>query len=396
MKIALVGPTYPFRGGISHYTTLLARHLRQRHEVRFFTFRRQYPAWLFPGRSDRDPSEEAAQLRAEAEPMLDSLNPLTWWRTARAIQAAQPEVLVLQWTVWFWGPLLLTLVALARRWSPTTRVVLLCHNATPHETGGRLVRLLAGWMQGRLARQSAAILCHSKADLAVLQGMAPKVRARAVMMPTFGALAQSAATLSQAEARRELGVSEEGPVLLFFGFVRPYKGLDVLFGAMPAVLARYPEATLLVAGEWWKDALPARDLLATLGIEQRVRLLDEYLPNDRLPALFAAADVAVLPYRSATQSAVVQLAFGFGLPVITTTVGGLPEAVQHEVSGLLVPPGDAEALAGAILRYLDEGWRERLTPGVEAARSRFSWEALVEAIEEAVAAVPYRVREGTP
>lgn len=381
LKIALVGPTYPFRGGISHYTTLLAQHLRERHALRFFTFRRQYPAWLFPGRSDRDPSAAEAGLRTDAEPLLDSLNPLSWWRTARAIGAQEPDVLVLQWTVPFWGPLLLTLLLLVQRWSPGTRVVLLCHNATPHERGGKVVNRVAGWMQATLARRSNALLCHSAADLAVLQRMAPSVRACAVMHPTYEALAQTAPMPSQAEARLMLGLLSDAPVLLFFGFVRPYKGVDVLFRAMPTVLSRFPAATLLVAGEWWKDALPERAWIARLGIAEQVRLLDEYLPNDRLPALFAAANAVVLPYRAATQSGVVQLAFGFGVPVITTTVGGLPEAVQHEGNGLLVAPDDPDALAAAIVRYLSEGWRERLTPGVAEARQRFSWGALVEAIE---------------
>jgi glycosyltransferase involved in cell wall biosynthesis len=375
--VAVVGPTYPFRGGISHYTTLLVRALRARHEVFFVTYQRQYPALLFPGRSDSDPSGENA-LWVEAEPLIDSLNPLTWYRAARAIARQQPQLLVLQWTVSFWGPLLLTLLALVRRGSPRTRVVLLCHNATPHEGRGRA----GAWMQTALARRCDALICHSTTDQAVLRQMASGKPIRVVMHPSYEALAQRGNPIPQEAARASLDVRGD-PVILFFGFVRHYKGVDLLFRAMPRILEEFPKAFLIVAGEWWKDALPAREEVTRLALGERVRLLDDYLPNERLPLLFAAADVMALPYRSATQSGVVQLAYGFDLPVITTAVGGLPEAVQHEVSGLVVPPDNPEALAEAVIRYHREGWHERLRPGVAHARERFSWEAMVEAIEQA-------------
>lgn len=379
MRITLIGPTYPFRGGISHYTTLLYQALAERHEVQCISFRRQYPAWLYPGRSDQDPSETTTVTRVEARPLIDSLNPLSWLQAAWAIRQQQPDVLLLQWTVSFWGPLLLTLLLLLRWGLPRTRRLLLCHNARPHERGG----WLGYQLQRAVARRCHGILCHSQEDAATMRQMVGEIPVTVVMLPTYAPLATQSPPSSPAVARVALGFEDAEPLLLFFGFVRPYKGVDLLFQAMPEVLAAYPEARLVVAGEWWADALPAREWLEKLGLHKSVQLLDEYIPNERLPLLFQAADVVVLPYRSATQSAVVQLAYGFGVPVITTRVGGLPEGVEHEGSGLLVPPDDPAALAAAIVRYQREGWRERLRPGVAAARERFSWAALVEEIEQA-------------
>ncbi|MGB0389470.1 MAG: glycosyltransferase family 4 protein, partial [Ardenticatenaceae bacterium] len=173
---------------------------------------------------------------------------------------------------------------------------------------------------------------------------------------------------------------ERTPSLLFFGFVRPYKGVELLFEAMPQVLRALPQAHLTVAGEWWGAAGDPQQLLSP-EIEHAVTIINRYISNEEMATLFEKADVVVLPYRSATQSGVVQLAYGFGVPVITTTVGGLPEAVQHQQSGLLVPPNDPEALANAIIRYHQDAWRARLAEGVEAARKRFSWQAMVEALE---------------
>ncbi|MDQ4075541.1 MAG: glycosyltransferase family 4 protein [Chloroflexota bacterium] len=368
LKIVLVGPTYPFRGGISHYTTLLCQHLRKRHEVRFFTFRRQYPTWLFPGRSDRDEASEAV-LHVEGEAVLDGVNPLTWWRVARSIQHTPPDLLIVQWTVSYWIPMLWLLTRFA---PPSTRTVMICHNASPHEQGRPLVARLMHWLQRQVMAQVDHLICHAESDVQELRTLLPEKPITRVMLPSYQALAELTPPVKRAKRGK--------PHLLFFGFVRPYKGVDLLLEAMPKVLAALPDAYLTVAGEWW-DAAGDPEAQLDPALRNSVEIVNRYLPNEEMAALFHAADVVVLPYRSATQSAVVQLAYGFGVPVITTAIGGLPEAVAHEESGFVVPPHDPEALADAIIRYHTEGWRKRLAPGVTAARERFSWTKMIEELE---------------
>ena len=171
------------------------------------------------------------------------------------------------------------------------------------------------------------------------------------------------------------------PILLFFGFVRPYKGLDVLLEALPIILREFP-VHLLIVGEIWGDETDYRTQIERLGLSSHVTIVNQYIPNEDLRRYFGAADVVVLPYRSATQSGVIQLAFGFGKPVITTQVGGLAEAVVDDVSGLIVPPGDTSALADAVIRFYRHHLGPRLVTGVAAHSDRFSWDRLVEIVEE--------------
>ncbi|MCB0078566.1 MAG: glycosyltransferase family 4 protein [Anaerolineales bacterium] len=364
-RIVLVGPTYPLRGGISHYTTLLADALRQRHEIHLFGFSRQYPDWLYPGRAQQEPTPTGLPI-VTPERTLDGVNPISWWRTARTIRRLSPDCLILQWTVPYWAPLLWLLL---RGVPASTTKLIICHNATPHEVG-RAAGLRESVQRALLSRADG-LICHASSDQQRLQTMLPQQRIERVMHPTYAPLAAPTN-----EPTHQAG----GPHLLFFGFVRPYKGVDLLLRAMPHVLAAFPEATLTIAGEWWE---PSDALLAPLTphVRHAITVHDRYIPHDEMAALFHAADVVVLPYRSATQSGVVQLAFGFGLPVITTDVGGLAEAVRHEESGLLVPPNDPQALADEIIRYVREGWRERLAAGVAESRDRFSWDVLVDTVE---------------
>ncbi|MGH2542977.1 MAG: glycosyltransferase family 4 protein [Ardenticatenaceae bacterium] len=368
-EIILVGPTYPFRGGISHYTTLLCRRLREEYEVRFFTFRRQYPRFLFPGRSDRD-EESGAALQVEGEALLDGVNPWTWWKAAQEIRRAQPDLLLLQWTVSYWSLMLWLLMRLA---PAETRIVMICHNAAPHEKGHALAARFNRGLQRAVMARADHLICHAESDVEQLRALLPGKPITKVMHPTYADLAMLASP------SREEAANRGEPHLLFLGFVRPYKGVDILLQAMPQVLKALPDARLTIAGEWWAGAGQPEQRLDPVA-RHAVKIVDRYIPNEELATLVGSADVVVLPYRTATQSGVVQLAFGFGVPVITTAVGGLPEAVQHEISGLLVPPENPTALAEAIIRYHREGWRERLAPGVAAARQRFSWDALVEAL----------------
>jgi glycosyltransferase involved in cell wall biosynthesis len=368
MRVALVGPTYPYRGGIAHHTTLLSEALRKKHDLLFVSFTRQYPKFLFPGKSDKEPGAKAV-AETQVEYLLDSMNPLSWVATARRIARFKPELLILPWWVAFWAPQFWTLSFLVRRFC-RVRVVLMCHNVLEHEAG--------------IFKAVATRLMFSCADRIVTQSASETERARNLLgegasittgfHPTYAPLAKDVPDVAEARKILQLGKKK---VLLFFGFVRPYKGLDVLLEAMPKIIAKH-DVLLLVVGEFWKDKGRYLQQIQDLNIEQCVRIHDEYVPNEAVGRYFAAADLVVQPYRSATGSGISQLAYGFGKPVVATRVGNLDEVVEDGVSGRLVPPGDAKALAAAVNESLEDGVLQPMSQNAALVAEKFSWDRLAE------------------
>jgi glycosyltransferase involved in cell wall biosynthesis len=371
VKVVLIGPTYPYRGGISHYTTLLYQHLSAAHEVKFYSFKRQYPAFLFPGRTDRDPSH--SPLRADCEYLLDPSNPLTWLKTFRRIREDRPDALILQWWVPYWAPAFACIAGLVRRFT-ATRVMFICHNVFPHERSvvdRALVRLAL--------TQGQFFIVHSEEDQKKLQSLLPEARVRKAFIPPCSVF--NAASISEEKAKKELSL--QGRTVLFFGFVRPYKGLEILLRALPEVVERVG-AHLLIVGEFWTGEEHYTVLIRDLGLEGHVTIVNEYVPNEKVGLYFTASDVVVLPYVEATQSAVVPIAYSFHKPVITTDVGGLAEVVKDGVTGIIVPPQDSAALARAIIRYFEEDLGREFISNIRAqmAGETLSWNRLVQLIEE--------------
>jgi glycosyltransferase involved in cell wall biosynthesis len=373
MRICLIGPSYPFRGGITHYTTLLYRHLRLRHETAFFSFSRQYPKWLFPGKSDRDNSQIA--LKEEGvEAILDSMNPWSWYVTYKKIKAYRPELVIFPWWVFFWTPQFSFLTSLIRR-NTKTRILFICHNVVEHES-----RLIARWCTKFVLQRGNLFIVHSKEDLQNLKKMFPQTKVRQTYHPSYDEFPRSG--LSKESARRLLGV--EGNIILFFGFVRPYKGLDYLLEALPRILSEQ-KVTLLVVGEFWTDKERYLQKIHILGLDGAIRIIDAYVPNEEIERYFVAADLLVMPYTSATGSGVVQLSFGFDLPVLVTAVGALPEVVADGVTGFVVPPRDPKAIAEKTVAFFKNGLTDAFAKNIEKEKHRFTWVNVVETIEELAA-----------
>jgi glycosyltransferase involved in cell wall biosynthesis len=371
MRIALVGPLAPWRGGLAQYLALLGEALARRAEVRAVTFTRQYPGLLFPGGSQLDPAAERPGFPVEA--LLDSIGPPSWRRTAAHLERFAPGAVVLKWWMPFFAPAFASAVGPLRR--AGTRVVLVCDNLVPHEHRP-FDRELTSWM----LRNSDGYLVMSESverDLAALKPGAPF---RRVPHPLYAQFDRGRFT--RASARERLGLPPDGEVAVFFGYVRAYKGLDTLLEAWPRVRARRP-VTLVVAGDFYEDPAPYRARAAAAG-DGAVRLLEGYLPDPDVEALFKAADVVVLPYHSATQSGVTHVAYALGVPVIITDVGGLAETVHAGTTGLVVPPRDPGALAEAVVRYFADGLGPQLREGVRALQAAHSWEVLADHTVELV------------
>jgi len=371
VRAAILGPTYPHRGGIAHYTTLLAGALHARHSLSIVSFRRLYPGFLFPGTTQFDTSTAPIQPPVPPEPILDSLNPWSWTRAGSRLRALGPDFLVVPWWHPFFGPALGTASRRARGGGRRPARIFLCHNVSPHE-GTPLDRVLTAYGLGG----ADAFLVHARSEAAKLADLARGRPVRVHPHPSYEIFSESAP--GREEARRALGLT--GRVLLFFGYVRPYKGLEDLLVAL--TLAR-PDAwdRLVIVGEFYEPPERYSALLADPRLRERVTVVNRYVPNEEVARYFAAADVAALPYREATGSGIAQVAFGAGVPVIATRTGGLEEVVEEGVTGLLVPPRDPPALARAIERYFAEDLGPHLRQGVARARHRFGWEGLVEAIE---------------
>lgn len=364
----MIGVSHPFRGGIAHYSTLFVRTLREKYRVSFINFTRQYPRLMFPGRTQFDDSLNP--LLESNERCIDSLNPISWYRTATLLNRRDPDLIIFQWWHPFFAPAFGTIVRLLKP-ALRRRVAFLCHNVLPHE---------ASPMQRALTRfafgNTRFYIVHSEEDSRHLRDLQPGAVITKGHHPTYAELGTALPRTKQ-EARRELGISEDSKTLLFFGLIRPYKGLRYLIEAMPKVVAQL-DCQLLVAGEFYEDKQPYRDLIASLELKDRIQLVDRYIPNENVGLYFAAADVVVLPYVSATQSGIVQIAFGLDRPVISTKVGGLPEAVDHGKTGLLVEPQSAERLAEAILEYFHSDLESGFTAEIRRQKGRFDWsQALV-------------------
>jgi glycosyltransferase involved in cell wall biosynthesis len=368
-RFCCIGPAYPYRGGISHYNTCLMRELAKHGEVGAINFSRLYPGFLFPGRTQLD--ESSRPLTAESERLIDSINPFTWIRAGLRAARMKPDLVLVQWWHPFFAPVFFTIAAVLRLARRGT-IIFICHNVLPHESS--------------LVDRALARLAFSLADGFLVQSHEDRekllrIRARAPVAvhphPIYDFF--DTGSLSKAEARRLAGVGE-GPLLLFFGYVRAYKGLAYLLEAMPLIREKVP-ARLLVVGEFYEDRAPYDRIVARLGLGETVRFEDRYVGNEEVERYFVASDLVILPYVSATQSGIVQIAIAFDRPVIVTSVGGLPEAVSPGRTGFVVPPRDPAALAGAVVRFFEERWAERMAPLFADEKRRFSWGAMVEAID---------------
>lgn len=365
----IVGPTHPYRGGIPRHTTLMAEAIAARGaDLRVITFRRQYPSWLYKGATDRDP-DQLPPVGFAPDPRLDSIGPRTWRSTALTIAQAHPDVLIAVWWHPFFAPMYGALLRQVRRRSPKIIQVALCHNVIPHETS-RADRVLTR----RALTPVDGLVVHAESQRELANSLLGPTPVLVTPHPTYPV---------DIDARSRRRAPGDPTNLLFFGLIRQYKGVDVLLRALPMVL-RERRVRLVVAGEFWEPTRSYTDLVDDLGIGDHVDLRPGYVPDADLMKLLSDADLVVAPYRTATTSAAVEMAFGAGLPVVASRVGGLADQVDHGVNGLLVPPDEPAALASALIEATAPASLDELTQHARADETIRTWDGLVEDVERFV------------
>jgi glycosyltransferase involved in cell wall biosynthesis len=337
---------------------MLHRALSETTDHLTISFSRQYPALIFPGESDRDQAYKGYK-ESDVEYLIDSLNPLTWRQTVRRILDFNAEIVILPWWTVYWAFCFGYLVRSLRRHG--MEVIFLCHNVVEHES--------AGW-KSRLTRwvlsQGSRFVVHTREDKANLQQLIPDAEIKVHAHPIY----------DQFPAPKNEWPKRGALELLYYGFVRPYKGLDLLIEAMAQTA---DDVYLTIAGEFWDGEKQIRKRIKALGLSDRVELRARYHTEEETAELFARCDVVVLPYRSATGSGVVPIAYHYNKPVIITRVGGLPDVVHHDETGKLVAPENVKALAEAI-NSMTRAEAEAMVPAIQTLKRSMTWSSLATAL----------------
>ncbi len=372
MNVVIIGPAYPLRGGLATYNERLARaFLAAGDEVRIVTFSLQYPGFLFPGQTQF--STEAGPADLDIEVSINSVNPLSWVGVGRRLRRARPDLVVFRFWLPFMGPALGTVARLARG-NGHTRIVAITDNVIPHEK-----RPGDGPLTRYFLRACDGFVTMSRAVLADLQqlgfGRKPALYRPHPLYDNFGPAKPKAAALAA------LGLSPQFQYVLFFGFIRAYKGLDILLEALADAQVAALPIKLIIAGEFYEDAAPYEMLIKKHDLESRLVRATDFIPNEQVANYFSAADLVIQPYKNATQSGVSQVAYHFGRPMLVTDVGGLAELIPAGVVGYVVPPTPA-AIADALVDFYANDREAAFAAGVRQEAKKFSWEVMVAALKE--------------
>lgn len=368
-KIVILGSAHPLRGGLSAFNERLAYQLQaEGHDVQIYTFSLQYPNFLFPGTSQY--SDEPAPSDLNIAIKVNSINPFNWIKIGRELKKLRPDILVVKFWLPFMGPCFGTILRIMKR-NKHTRVISVLDNVIPHEK-----RIGDRPFTQYFLKAVDACIAMSRSVQADLKSLQPAIPCAFIPHPLYD---HFGAVESSSRARASLKIGENEKVILFFGFIRKYKGLDILLEAMADERIRAAGIKLLVAGEFYEDANFYTDLINSLGIASSCIMHTDFIPNSEVAKYFNAADVVVQPYRTATQSGISQMAYHFEKPMIVTNVGGLPEIVPNGKVGF-VTEVSAQAIAEAILKFYSDKQAEKLVAGVIEEKRKYEWHHMSAAI----------------
>ena len=381
-NIVIIGPAHPLRGGLASYNERLAREfMQQGHQVTIYTFSLQYPGFLFPGTTQFSTERAPADLNIHIR--INSINPFNWISVGRELKKKRPDLIVVRYWLPFMGPCLGSIIRIVKQ-NKHTKIVCIADNIIPHEKRVGDVSFTKYFVAA-----IDAFITMSEKVLGDLTQFAPGKPAQFVAHPLYDNFGEK---ISKEEARKYLGIALDEKILLFFGFIRKYKGLDILLDAMKILkvsseklsvsdnLPLRADCKLLIAGEFYEDRKAYDEQIERLGIKDSLILKTAFIADSEVKYYLCAADVVVQPYRSATQSGVTPLAYHFEKPMIVTNVGGLPSLVPDDKVGLIAEPM-AESIATKIQEYFQKGAAHFL-PNLIEEKKKYSWSKMVQTIFE--------------
>ncbi|MEM9821516.1 MAG: glycosyltransferase [Bacteroidota bacterium] len=344
-KIVLIGPTYPYRGGNSLFMSYLYVSLKDHFEVTFINYSVLYPSLLFPGTTQYDKSEEHFE-KVPSLRLINSMNPISWYKTAQHINGLNPDLVVFDWWQPYFGPCHRGISMLLKK-ELKPKILFITENVISHE---------ARWIDQILTqiglKHAAKFLALSKQVEVQVRPFAGDRRVFRSELPIFGHYSKTE-NLDTDQVKKDLGFETNDTILMFFGYVRKYKGLDILIDAFAELVPNHPQFKLLIAGEFYDNPQPYLKQIEQLGIQDKVKVVNQFIPNEQVAQFFTTAEVVVLPYRSATQSGILNIAYGYDKPVVITKVGGLHEFVEDGHTGVFVLEAEKSAVAKGILRYFE-------------------------------------------
>jgi glycosyltransferase involved in cell wall biosynthesis len=367
-SVVIIGPGHPLRGGLATFNQRLATELNQSGQsAEIYSFSLQYPSLLFPGKTQY--TDEPAPEGITINSVINSINPLNWIKIGNRLKQKKPDLVVVRFWLPFMGPALGTILRRVKK-NKHTRIICIADNIIPHEHrlgDKKFTRYFLKSCDGFITMSSKVL-----DDLRKFEKNKPASLVEHPLYDNFGEI------IDKKEARAHLGLPSTDKIILFFGFIRPYKGLDLLLEAMNDPGIRNAGIKLLVAGEFYENDKPYKEQIEKLGIKENLVLRTDYIPDSEVKYYLSAADAVIQPYKNATQSGVTPLAYHFEKPMIVTNVGGLPTLVPHEKVGLVVEP-ETSALAAGILRFYQLG-EQHFIPHIRSEKSKYSWKNLVDGI----------------
>ncbi|WP_207493488.1 glycosyltransferase [Aridibaculum aurantiacum] len=366
-KVVIIGPAHPLRGGLASYNERLARQfLAEGHDASIYTFSLQYPGFLFPGTTQY--SSEPAPTDINIKVRINSVNPLNWIKVGNQLKRERPDVIVVRYWLPFMGPCLGTILRIAKS-NKHTKVVCIADNIKPHEKRPGDVAFTKYFV-----KSVDAFITMSEKVLADLKAFSLKP-AKHVVHPLYDNFGEG---VDKIEARKKLSLPEDDKIILFFGFIRQYKGLDLLLQAMADAGIRSSGIKLLVAGEFYEDRKQYDEQIAQLGIAANLILRTDFIADSEVRYYLSAADFVIQPYRNATQSGVTPLAYHFEKPMLVTNVGALPDMVPDGKVGVVCSP-DPASIATHILKLYELG-ESHFLPHLRAEKKKYSWNNITSAI----------------
>ncbi len=368
-EIVIISAAYPFRGGISHFTQMLYNELVKEHQVSVITFSRQYPNLLFPGKTQYEPSELKNAPPSEA--ILDSINPISWFSVGKKIKKLNADLIIFNFWMPFFSPCFGTVARQISK-NKKSKILVIAHNVISHDAkpGDKLLTKY-------FFNAADYFVTMSKSVKADLNKFKPNAKQKLLFHPIYSNFGSA---VEKNESQKHLHLSVK-PTLLFFGFIRKYKGLDVLLKAIELLKGKI-DLQLVVAGEFYDSKQKYLDLIENLNIKNNVKIFSDFIPNDEVKYYFSAAEVVVLPYREATQSGIFQIANNFEKPIIAANVGGLGEEIENGKTGYVVEKNNPQALADAIFKFINEQKNNEFSANVRDKKEKYSWKNFVLGIEE--------------